>query len=550
MNFDNLMRDARKDLRIYLWSSYFIEMLHAIAFSVIIAEVLSRILSTIIYQQSYEIMIHELIVFVGVSLGLILLSLVNRINAFFRTKKTAYYVEDKVYSYFFRIRYKNRIKKDEMQAVLTKTLPEYNSLYFSTVSETLRVGVMIGASVLYAATITPYSLIVVAFIAVLLAVILKGRMSALPQLREDITKYGNELYRNLWEGIENLEIERFLESDAVLERYRSNADELVNNRVKYNKIAVLAEFISQFGNIFSIVLMVVTGILVYGVDAQGISKILPLVIVVPSISTGFFKIPGLITNYRNIKGIKGFLNSYFVFDSFQDSDEDEGREILADAIRVEHVSFSYNGEENVLDKVSLEFREGQIATITGENGSGKSTLLRICALLIPIEEGAIGIVDGKGNELCLTNGCSDTDRKSYWRQIYYMDSEPQIIPGSFEKNIILNDEFDAARFADALRRAGLMDFSRHQVIDRNSISDGEAQKIAFARVFYHKYKVILLDESTSHMTPTSEERVMEELRAIAKEDSIIVIAVSHRESFNRYADRIYELKSCRIQVIN
>lgn len=60
-----------------------------------------------------------------------------------RTKKTAYEIENEAYDYFFKIRYYDKVKKDEMQAYITRSLIEYNSLYFSTINETIRASVTI-----------------------------------------------------------------------------------------------------------------------------------------------------------------------------------------------------------------------------------------------------------------------------------------------------------------------------------------------------------------------------------------------------------------------
>lgn len=550
MNIDHVIKKIKSKLRGFLWINYLVEIIYAVVSSVLIVNALSRMISAIIYRESHEQVVQNLVFFCVVSLGIIFLSFLNKLNTFIRTKKTAYEIENEMYAYFFKIRYYNNIQKDEMQAYLTRSLIEYNSLYFSTVNETIRVSVTIVVSVIYSMSITPYSMFVVLFIAAILWLVLKGKLDKVPALREDITKYNNELYRNLWEGIENLEIERFLNPTAIFEHYCENTKMLVDRRVKYNKIVVRADFLTQFGSILSVIFMVITGILIYGFHEDSIGRILPLVLIIPNISSGIFAIPALLTNKRNIKGIGNFLNSYFVFEYSSDEASEKNEALQASSIQVNHTVFSYDDKENILDGVSVEFVPGSITTIIGENGCGKSTLLKLCALLIPVKEGEIRICNKEGADLVITsdNHYSESGRKNYWKQIYYMDASPQIIPTSLEKNIILNDLYEKDRYEEALRKAGLSDFDKRDFIDVHSISDGEAQKIAFARIFYHHYRVILLDESTAHMDPQTEEKIMEEFQRLVREEQVIAVAVSHKNSLNRYSDSIFGLEQGNLSV--
>ena len=198
MNIDHIIKKVKSKLRGFLWINYLVEIIYAVVSSVLIVNALSRMISAIIYRESHEQVVQNLVFFCVVSLGIIFLSFLNKLNTFIRTKKTAYEIENEMYAYFFKIRYYNNIQKDEMQAYLTRSLIEYNSLYFSTVNETIRVSVTIVVSVIYSMSITPYSMFVVLFIAAILWLVLKGKLDKVPVLREDIAKYNNELYRNLW----------------------------------------------------------------------------------------------------------------------------------------------------------------------------------------------------------------------------------------------------------------------------------------------------------------------------------------------------------------
>lgn len=551
MNIDVLMKIVKKKSRIFLYYSYLIEVIFSLSSSVLIAEALSEMISAIIYQQNQDEITRKLTFFVCVSLGLIFLSVVNKFNLFFRTKKTAYCIENEVYNYFFKVKYYDNIKKDEMQANITKTLIEYNSLYFSTISLMIGTSVTVVASVIYSIIITPYSLVVFAFMFIFLMIILKGKFDNIPEIRGNITKYNNDLYRNLWEGIENLEIEQFLNFESIFSRYKRNIKSLVKNRIEYNRIMVRADFLAQFGNIASIILMVLLGMTFYGFNVNSISKILPLLIIIPSVSTGIFTIPSLITNSRNIKGIKKYLNSYFIFECSNELEISELEKIHIDSLKIENVVFSYNNIHNILDGVTFELKRGQITTFIGENGCGKSTLFKICALLIPIKTGRFCICNEEGKDWIIDslNDFNEDYRKQYWKQIHYIESLPRIIPASLEKNIILNDLYDESRFVMALKKAGLKEFEKRDLIDVRSISDGEAQKIVFARIFYHKYDIIFLDESTSHMDPQAEEKIMCEFKEFIKKENIIVAAVSHKDSFNKYSDKIYKMEQGKISIL-
>ncbi len=551
MNIDNILKKINKELFIFLAGSYFCEAVQAFFSSILITQALSNLLISVIFYFNKDDILKKMLFFCLVSLGLICITFINKLFVFFRTKKTVYFIENEAYQYFFEIQYYNNIKKDEIQAYITKSLIEYNSLYFSTISGIIRVVVTLFVSVGYSIYLNPYTIFVVLFMITLLILVLGRKFDKVPEIKKEISNYQNQLYRNLWEGIENLEVERFLDANKFFQHFNKNKDMLVKKRIEHNKIMVRADFLSQFGNMVSIILMVIFGIIYRGITLVSIQVILPSVMIVPNISGGIFAIPGLFSNKKNLAGMKYYLNSYFKFKKNSNIGEGKINKLKISYIEMYNISFSYNHIDKVLDYISLKFEKGKITTITGENGCGKSTLLKICAMLIPMDKGVLKIGSEVGENFTINedNCYMEADREKYWEEIYFAGPVPPIIPGSLEKNVILNKPYNEEKFYYALEQACLVNYENRRIINKENISDGEAQKIAFARIFYHNYQVIFMDESTSHMDPKTEEKVMKAFVAYVEKNKIIVAAVSHKQSFLCYSDLTYRIDKGKIKMM-
>ena len=223
---------------------------------------------------------------------------------------------------------------------------------------------------------------------------------------------------------------------------------------------------------------------------------------------------------------------------------------IVKGVCLEEVSFSYPGTTRVaLSDVSLCLRPGEVTALVGANGSGKTTLVKLLCRLYDPGEGRITL---DGTDL------RDLDVVQLRRQISIMFQDLARYQLTARENINLGDTSidpsDAAIEA-AARDAGAHDTIaglRHgydTVLGRwfdggEELSAGEWQRLALARSFVRKAKILVLDEPASALDPQAEWEVSQHLRELARDRAVLI--VSHRFSTVRHADRIYVFDQGRI----
>src|SRR6056297_3518393 len=225
-------------------------------------------------------------------------------------------------------------------------------------------------------------------------------------------------------------------------------------------------------------------------------------------------------------------------------------EQLSQGIALENVSFTYPGcKEEVLHDISLVIPRGKVIALVGANGSGKTSLIKLLARLYDPTEGRI-VVDGQD--------ARTFDLEEYRRMFSVIFQDFSRYADTVRENIRFGDirlPPDAPDVEDAARRAGADDFigrlpfGYDTLLSRmfeegQEISVGEWQKIALARAFMNRSRIIILDEPTSALDPNAEFELFENFKERIGGRSAVII--SHRLSTIRMADYIYVLHGGRV----
>jgi len=194
------------------------------------------------------------------------------------------------------------------------------------------------------------------------------------------------------------------------------------------------------------------------------------------------------------------------------------------------IMFSYGKNKTVLNLPDLEIPRGAVTVIAGENGSGKTTLLKILGGLLTLPGWE------KGSRL-----------HRIQQESVYLHQNPYLFRGTVARNLRLvysasprsGGKTPEQGFPEeVLGTVGLEGFALRRV---NTLSGGEARRVALARVFLSDKPILLLDEPAAHVDTASMKRIEEACRAYAENGRTVVIA-SHRGSFSsRVADEIIEL---------
>lgn len=207
------------------------------------------------------------------------------------------------------------------------------------------------------------------------------------------------------------------------------------------------------------------------------------------------------------------------------------------AIHFDDVVFRYRLDGSaILKHLTLHISAGETIGIVGRSGSGKSTLTKLVQRLYVPEQGRISV---DGYDLALA------DPAWLRRQIGVVLQENLLFNGSIRDNIALTDPgMNLEQVIDAAKLAGAHDFITelpggydNPVGEQGgNLSGGQRQRIAIARALVTNPRILIFDEATSALDYESEQAIMQNMQAICRNRTVIIIA--HRLSTVRHADRI------------
>lgn len=211
------------------------------------------------------------------------------------------------------------------------------------------------------------------------------------------------------------------------------------------------------------------------------------------------------------------------------------------ALTFNDVTFSYNGNDSVLNDLSFELKPGAVLGLLGRTGSGKTTLARLIFRLYDVRSGSI-----KVNNADLRDAQLDALR----RNIAIVTQDVQLFRASIRDNLTFFDRTipDDVILA-TLENLELGDWIRSQPkgldteldTGSRSLSAGEAQLLAFTRVFLRDPGLVILDEASSRLDPATEQKLERAIDKLLQNRTAIIIA--HRLHTIHRADDIMILES-------
>lgn len=225
-------------------------------------------------------------------------------------------------------------------------------------------------------------------------------------------------------------------------------------------------------------------------------------------------------------------------------------------IRIQKLNKYIPGGPKILKNIDLDIYPGDFVAIKGASGSGKSMLLKCISLNESWTGGKLIYNDVDIFEKGLAA------KFKAKKEIAYIEEKPYLYPNKTAlKNVIIgavgqtpawrrwtgmvrSDDYMGAM--DLLEKRGLLDKAHAKA---GILSGGERQRVAIARALVHGAKVIVADEPVAGLDPHNAELVLQELKALCKEQGITVIAVMHQGDWaERFADRIIGLNGGEVVV--
>lgn len=222
-----------------------------------------------------------------------------------------------------------------------------------------------------------------------------------------------------------------------------------------------------------------------------------------------------------------------------------GSKLSADVVDVElrDLSFSYADGPRVLQNVDLRVPAGTTCALVGRTGSGKSTLASLVSRAVDPERGSLflGGVD-----------VLDLDLQRLRASVGVVTQRTEILAGTLAENVALFADLPRERVLDAVAELELTDWvdSLPDGVDTllgpggTTLSAGEEQLVAFARLLVRAVRVVVLDEATARMDPLTEARVVRAADRLLTNRTGILIA--HRLSTVARADHVVVLDHGRI----
>jgi ATP-binding cassette, subfamily B, bacterial PglK len=215
---------------------------------------------------------------------------------------------------------------------------------------------------------------------------------------------------------------------------------------------------------------------------------------------------------------------------------------FSENIILENTNFIYEGtQNNALKNINLNIQVGQTIGFIGPSGAGKSTLIDIMLGLLEPTSGVIS-VDSKIID--------KQNIKSWQKNIGYVSQTIYLLDDTFRKNIafgLSEEEIDENKILNAIKFAQLQEFistlpeGLDTFVGESGVrlSGGQRQRIGIARALYNNPSVLVLDEATSALDLNTESDVMDSIKKLHGQKTILIIA--HRLSTVKDCDYIYKL---------
>jgi ATP-binding cassette, subfamily C, bacterial len=214
--------------------------------------------------------------------------------------------------------------------------------------------------------------------------------------------------------------------------------------------------------------------------------------------------------------------------------------------KFENVGFAH-GKTAIISRVDLEIPARGITVLKGPSGAGKTTIIDLFTGLHRPTTGRI-LIDGKD--------LAAIDMRSWRKMIGYVPQELSLLHASIRENITFgNSEITDADVLAALELAGAGDLVRSLAhgLDTDvgemggKLSGGQRQRVSLARALVGHPKVLILDEVTSALDPQTEAAIIESIKRLASNHSII--AITHRDAWIDIADRLYSVSHGKVQLL-
>lgn len=331
--------------------------------------------------------------------------------------------------------------------------------------------------------------------------------------------------------------------------YKKISKKLVPLSEKINLLPIIPQYIIEIIFVFTVIILFVGIFQEYGLNRENI------LIALGVVAISLFRILPLMYKSQVCINYMDMYREYppmlfELYDSFKQYENyiyepTKDRMAFNNEIKIENLSYSYDGKKSVLSDINFKIKKGEYIGIIGISGAGKSTLVDCLT----------GLLLGKGNIFIDDVALIPENTKNYQNIIGYVSQNTNTVSGNLITNVawgIPDAEINQEAIIHSLKDAKLYDQIQelpngiNTVInqDGTGLSQGQKQRIGIARAFYRNPELLIFDEATSSLDVKTENEIMEILAE--KKGKITMIAVSHRLSTLKLCDKIVYMAEGKI----
>lgn len=390
------------------------------------------------------------------------------------------------------------------------------------------------------------SLAVLAFVPLLLVIIRFYQVYS-SRTYSDMKSKNSMLNTQLAESINGMStIQQFRQENRMIKEFEDTNESYFKSRFSMMKInAILLSPVIDL--LYTVAIVVILG--VFGYNAlQGPIEVGVIYAFTSYIRLFFQPLTRLMDNLSLFQD--GVISSSRIL-RVMDNDtyapaqtERQGLKIDEAKIEFKNVTFSYDGETDVLKNISFTVNPGETVALVGHTGSGKSSIINVLMRFYEYQEGDV-LIDGQS--------IREYPMEELREEIGLVLQDSFMFYGTIKDNIRLLDDsitdqqiIEAAKFVQADRFIEKLPGKyNHKVVERGAgFSSGEKQLLSFASTIVKDPKILILDEATANIDTETEILIQEGLNRMR--EGRTTVAIAHRLSTIRDADQILVLESGEI----
>ena len=396
---------------------------------------------------------------------------------------------------------------------------------------------IIGALVVMGSIQWQLAVVVALMIPVFLAVVMsmRRRMGKASRATKEKTGYINQEIESSLSGFRTAKA--FANEEAERKRFL-HANEMFRGAKRgfYQAMGAFHSSVEFFLCSLNVVVIGVGGYFVMK-DQMDYVDLLTFCLYISSFVGPMRKLSGFSEMFANgFAGLGRFVDIMRTEPTVKDKEDAQPLTDVKGAIKVEHVSFAYDGELDVLKDVSIDVLPGETVAIVGPSGGGKTTLCQLIPRFYDVSGGSI-CIDGRD--------IRNVTQRSIHENIGIVQQDVFLFADTIFENIrygkpdaTMDEVIEAAKKAEIYEDILAMPKGFETYVGERGtlLSGGQKQRVAIARIFLKNPPILILDEATSALDSVTEAKIQRAFDTLAKGRTTLIIA--HRLSTIHSARRI------------